>query len=242
MFWTIVGAILFVTVGIPIIIGLIGLAISLIGAIFSRDETYTPKVLPEQTSMEQEEKTKKTRRLILIGGLVVIVLAVVGVSLDDSANNTADYSSNIAPANSYVPKQNVVADQQTLDEKYATYIDKMISDHNGMIINSFYETEIIKNTPYGLSYAVVKQKLLAMGYTFAEYYEKSALEEQEDNKITTIVKDLETKYPDKTINSNEEFDIRRNLPSTISYSTIKDAMLEKGFEFIGYEPESYNIP
>lgn len=187
MFWTIVGAILFVFIGIPIILTLLGLGIWLL---------FVVGKLVIGKSSEIAHSNSLPKRIIKYlyqHKLIVILLGIILVAGFVIVVNTIDQTIPLPTVTNY---------------NYSGY-------------QSSYEAEQEMRRQSLIAEQARKQELIK------KQYEDAIAKVKSDN-------------PDKKLSWDDESYIRANIPTTLNYFTLKDMLLERGFEFIGYQSKIYN--
>lgn len=237
MFWTIVAALLFVFVVLPIVFRILAvLGIVSFAAILDWFNNKPRKI--QETPIQHNAKKRPTWVWWVIGSVGGILLLLILVSIQEQQEQPtiADYSAlNASQNQSYNNTQSNfnAIEQQKLQTKYNEIASKVALDNPDKTISSQYETYIRNNLSVELNYLTLKEILLERGFTFIGFESSlNVAKNEKAEKIESIVDGLEEKYLDKSINFNEEQDIRRNLPSNIFFNEVKDVMLERGFEFV----------
>jgi hypothetical protein len=237
MFWTIVGALLFVFVGIPIILSLLGLTGYLsLNFLLNRQE--------RESQTKKEIKNPSNKLIIAAITCLIFMLVSVGfILLAKYEHNTSDQlisKTNVMPTAPLARLQTSSQDganlrRQAQAEKTQNIIDGLMKKYPDKTINYNEEFNIMNNLPADISYERVKDALLEKGYEFVGYendYLSSNTEKTTEMK--KIVNKIVNQNPEKIITAQESSEIQKNLPSNIFYFEIKDELLKLGFKFESY--------
>ncbi|MGV8130933.1 MAG: hypothetical protein ACP5N7_02410 [Candidatus Pacearchaeota archaeon] len=239
MFWTIVGALLFVFVGIPIIITVLGWlgigSISVLSNWFDLRNQRKQAVVSEEMKLAQQRKTNRTRWLIVGGGIFIVAVAVIGMSMDNNTNTVSNYSAPLPTTNTTNYYQEQINKNAELEkQRYKDYITKIEEKYPDKTLSTLDESWITNNLPTGVNFYKLKPLLIADGFEFIGYESNSfnsSTSKDYSKEISELVKGFKTDYPDLEISAYEEMQLRRNIPSYITYTSVKDEMLKQGFKF-----------
>lgn len=239
MFWTIVGALLFVFVGIPIILMVLGWlgvgSISLLSHWADKRNQRKNEVVSMTREQEAElsRRTNRTRWLIVGGGILIVLIAVIGLSLSNSSSHVNNYTvptTNVNAINTYQEQLNKNAELEK--QRYYDYAEKIAEKYPDKKISTQDQLYITNNLPYGVNFIKLKPLLISQGFEFTRYEGINTIQSEDHSKeVEEIVKNLKSEYSDLQINYSEEFAIRRNIPSYIQFNDVKDEMLKQGFKF-----------
>ncbi len=292
MFWTIVGALLFVFVVVPIILYVLQIAGFISWAFIS---TFIAQRNEKKQAAQVVQRPKKVNQSFRFTIFAILVVAVVGLlyisqQSDNQVASTLTTTPLVYPTDSglnynqeavlrvqakakgystemenafimwvkngkvHTPYTQEIFDKEK--NKYNILISELEKKYSDKTISSADELQIQNNLTSDFRYDTLKDEMIKAGFDFigyeskpVEYIDTTVPKYISPSTIPTIetkapatstvaikiVSDLKLKYPDKLINWNEESDIRRNIPSTLPFNTLKDLMIEEGFEFVGFE-------
>ncbi len=188
-----------------------------------------------------EFNNPKIKKLIAIYAVILCASLLVVLIVHTASNNRSEKIETIFAGYN----ENLTSEQlrdlifeeqekeQTVEQRYESVIAQIAIDNPNKEISLQDENDIQRNLPKGVTYYELKNRLIEKGFEFIGFESSIILPNSSSNsaEIKNIVDDLKIKYPDKKIGWAEEQEIRKNLPSYIYFTSVKDEMLKQGFEF-----------